>query len=177
MAAGVSPATHLRRRDREAAWPPAEARSSEERGAPVRCAALAQCYCARGETGPVTAPAGALCCPPDRPGALRGASGRCTSAVSWCIGVAGRQQARLRPKVSLCPERSVDRGRPTRGRALHFRDDRVEKPQASCRCHVKIAKPHGPLAVFRQRRRASPIFTAAAGRSASRSSRCGSSSA
>ena len=44
---------------------------------------------------------------PTGPGALRGASGRCTSAVSWCIGVAGRQQARLRPKVSLCPERSV----------------------------------------------------------------------
>ena len=48
--AGVSPATHLRRRDREAAWPPAEARSSEERGAPVRCAAPAQCYCARSVT-------------------------------------------------------------------------------------------------------------------------------
>ena len=47
VAAGVSPATHLRRRDREAAWPPAEARSSEERGALVRCAARAQCYCAR----------------------------------------------------------------------------------------------------------------------------------
>ena len=50
VVAGVSPATHLRRRDREAAWPPAEARSSEERGAPVRCAAPAQCYCARSVT-------------------------------------------------------------------------------------------------------------------------------
>ena len=108
VVAGVSPATHLRRRDREAAWPPGEARSSEERGAPVRCAAPAQCYCAWGETEAVTAPARALCCPPDRPGALRGASGRCTSAVSWCIGAAGRLQASLRPKVSLFPERSVE---------------------------------------------------------------------
>jgi hypothetical protein len=111
VAAGVSPATHLRRRDREAAWPPAEARSSEERGAPVRCAAPAQCYCAWGETEAVTAPAGALCCPPDRPGALRGASGRCTSAVSRCVGATGgrpRLQRGPRPKVSLCPERSVD---------------------------------------------------------------------
>jgi hypothetical protein len=107
VVAGVSPATHLRRRDREAAWPPAEARSSEERGAPVRCAAPAQCYCAWGETEAVTAPARALCCPPDRPGALRGASGRCTSAVSRCVGATGRLQASLRPKVSLFPERSV----------------------------------------------------------------------
>ena len=105
--AGVSPATHLRRRDREAAWPPAEARSSEERGAPVRCAAPAQCYCAWGETEAVTAPAGALCCPPDRPGPLRGASGQRTSAVSRCVGATGRLQRGPRPKVSLFPERSV----------------------------------------------------------------------
>ena len=107
VVAGVSPATHLRRRDREAAWPPAEARSSEERGAPVRCAAPAQCYCARGETEPVTAPAGALCCPPDRPGPLRRGPGQRTSAVSRCVGATGRLQASLRPKVSLFPERSV----------------------------------------------------------------------
>ena len=50
VTAGVAPATHLWRRDREAARPPAEAWSSEERGAPVRCAAPAQCYCARGVT-------------------------------------------------------------------------------------------------------------------------------
>ena len=41
VTAGVAPATHLWRRDREAARPPAEAWSSEERGArsagPVRC--------------------------------------------------------------------------------------------------------------------------------------------
>jgi hypothetical protein len=107
VVAGVSPATHLRRRDREAAWPPAEARSSEERGAPVRCAAPAQCYCARGETEPVTARTGALCCPPDRPGPLRGGSGQRTSAVSRCVGATGRLQARLRAKVLICPERSV----------------------------------------------------------------------
>jgi hypothetical protein len=103
----VSPATHLRRRDREAAWPPAEARSSEERGAPVRCAAPAQCYCAWGETEAVTAPARALCCPPDRPGPLRRGPGQRTSAVSRCVGATGRLQASLRPKVSLFPERSV----------------------------------------------------------------------
>ena len=50
VTAGVAPATHLWRRDREAARPPAEARSSEERGAPFRCAAPAQCYCARSVT-------------------------------------------------------------------------------------------------------------------------------
>jgi hypothetical protein len=34
--------------------------------------------------------------------------GQRTSVVSWCVGATGRLQARLRPKVSLCPERSVD---------------------------------------------------------------------
>jgi hypothetical protein len=80
---------------------------SRERGAPVRCAAPAQCYCAWRITGAVTAPAGALCCPPDRPGPLRGASGQRTSAVSRCVGATGRLQRGPRPKVSLFPERSV----------------------------------------------------------------------
>eukprot|EP01046_Picozoa_sp_COSAG06_P021596 COSAG06_NODE_1630_length_8867_cov_7.747833_8_plen_159_part_00 len=61
-------------------------------GLAARCAAPAQCYCARGEK-PVTAPAGALCCPPDRPGPLRRGPGRRTSAVSRCVGATGRLQA------------------------------------------------------------------------------------
>ena len=71
----------------------------QEPAAKFRCAAPAQCYCARGETAAVTAPAGALCCPPDRPGALRVGSGRCTSAVSWCVGATGRLQTGRRAKV------------------------------------------------------------------------------
>jgi hypothetical protein len=107
------PECHLRRTcgaetRRQRGHQPAEARSSEERGAPVRCAAPAQCYCARRITGASTAPGRPLYWPPDRPGALRGGSGRCTSAVSRCVGATGRLQRGARPKVSLCPERSVD---------------------------------------------------------------------
>ena len=99
VTAGVAPATHLWRRDREAARPPAEAWSSEERGAPVRCAAPAQCYCARRITATATAPRRPLCCPPDRPGPLRVGSGQWTSAVSRCVGATGRLAGGRRAKV------------------------------------------------------------------------------
>eukprot|EP01046_Picozoa_sp_COSAG06_P025757 COSAG06_NODE_2181_length_7402_cov_8.928933_9_plen_244_part_00 len=74
-----------------------EAWSSEERGAPVRCAAPAQCYCARGETEAVTAPAGALCCPPDRPGPLRGGPGQRTSLQRAVSSAGASRPARTDP--------------------------------------------------------------------------------
>jgi hypothetical protein len=129
------------------------------RGAPVRCAAPAQCYCARGETEAVTAPTGALCCPPDRPGALRGAPGRCTSAVSRCAGATGRLQASLRPKVSLCPSRILYfRPGPAVGRSelvlvANTRGHSVDGGVLSRRSPPQKKASPGPAAMARKRMR------------------------